>query len=216
MGGWWRKLVFPVRRVWFAVSARVKARNHGGGLLKLHDDIQTCGYEDVQVMWEMLRRTESSEFISEPNNQKPQRPFWRNFFGQVELLILNVPQLMIWLQLWKNFVLFQNLIWMNQESASAQGQHMRILQLKMRLIFYDSMRFSPVQLNYASEKPECTRETSELADNAEGFRAVVEALHYCPHIVWSVGGKQQLCSVGLGRRRGSAWAAVAAIWKRKR
>nr|GMC75285.1 MAGUK P55 subfamily member 4 like [Ipomoea batatas] len=79
MGGWWRKLVFPVRRVWFAVSARVKARNHGGGLLKLHDDIQTCGYEDVQVMWEMLRRTESSEFISEPNNQKPQRPFWRNF-----------------------------------------------------------------------------------------------------------------------------------------
>ncbi|GJV34089.1 hypothetical protein Tco_1394489, partial [Tanacetum coccineum] len=30
-----------------------------GGLLKLHDDIQTCGYEDVQVMWEMLHRTES-------------------------------------------------------------------------------------------------------------------------------------------------------------
>lgn len=53
----------------------------GAGLLKLHDDIQTCGYEDVQVMWEMLRRTES-EFMSHPNsnnNRKPQRPFWRNF-----------------------------------------------------------------------------------------------------------------------------------------
>ncbi|KAL3512017.1 hypothetical protein ACH5RR_024734 [Cinchona calisaya] len=52
-------MVFPVRRVWFAVSARVKVRKNGAGLLKLRDDIQTCGYEDVQVMWEMLRRTES-------------------------------------------------------------------------------------------------------------------------------------------------------------
>ncbi|KAL7114354.1 hypothetical protein ACP275_04G116000 [Erythranthe tilingii] len=56
---WWRKIVFPVRRAWFAVSARVKARKNGAGLLKLHDDIQTCGYEDVQIMWEMLRRTET-------------------------------------------------------------------------------------------------------------------------------------------------------------
>lgn len=31
----------------------------GAGLLKLHDDVQTCEYEDVQVMWEMLQRTES-------------------------------------------------------------------------------------------------------------------------------------------------------------
>ncbi|KAG8388187.1 hypothetical protein BUALT_Bualt02G0099700 [Buddleja alternifolia] len=56
---WWRKMVFPVRRAWFSVSARLKARKNGAGLLKLHDDIQTCGYEDVQIMWEMLRQTES-------------------------------------------------------------------------------------------------------------------------------------------------------------
>ncbi|VFQ87257.1 unnamed protein product [Cuscuta campestris] len=84
-GGWWRKLAFPVRRVWFAVSARVKDPNHGAGLLKLRDDIQTCGYEDVQVMWEMLRRTDSV-FLSQPsisstNKKRKQRlrSLWRNF-----------------------------------------------------------------------------------------------------------------------------------------
>lgn len=29
MDDWWQKMVFPVRRVWFAVSARVKARKNG-------------------------------------------------------------------------------------------------------------------------------------------------------------------------------------------
>ncbi|KAL4628928.1 hypothetical protein ACB098_05G203100 [Castanea mollissima] len=73
----WHKMIFPVRRVWFSVSARVKARKDGAGLLKLHNDVQTCGYQDVQVMWEMLRRSES-ELISHPPKRK-QRPFWRFF-----------------------------------------------------------------------------------------------------------------------------------------
>ncbi|XP_019169497.1 PREDICTED: uncharacterized protein LOC109165264 [Ipomoea nil] len=78
MDDWWQKMVFPVRKVWIAVSARVKARKHGAGLLKLRDDIQTCGYEDVQVMWEMLRRTES-ELTSRPHSKPKHRPFWRIF-----------------------------------------------------------------------------------------------------------------------------------------
>lgn len=48
----------------------------GGGILKLHDDVRTCGYEDVQVMWEMLRRYETSEL---PHPPKRKRPFWRIF-----------------------------------------------------------------------------------------------------------------------------------------
>ncbi|KAL3529014.1 hypothetical protein ACH5RR_008336 [Cinchona calisaya] len=72
----WQKMVFPVRRVWFGLSSRVKARKNGGGLLKLRDDIQTCGYEDVQVMWEMLRRTES-ELISRHN--KLSKATWAYF-----------------------------------------------------------------------------------------------------------------------------------------
>lgn len=74
---WWQKMVFPVRRVWVAVSARVKARKNGAGLLKLRDDIQTCGYEDVQVMWEMLRRTETE--LMSTHAKRKHRPFWRVF-----------------------------------------------------------------------------------------------------------------------------------------
>lgn len=78
MMDWWHKMVFPVRRVWISVSARVKAPKNGAGLLKLRDDIQTCGYEDVQVMWEMLRRTES-ELMSRHAKPKQHRQFWRIF-----------------------------------------------------------------------------------------------------------------------------------------
>ncbi|QCE08804.1 hypothetical protein DEO72_LG10g22 [Vigna unguiculata] len=39
------------------------------GLLKLQDDVQTCGYEDVQVMWEMLQRTESD--VTENQHKRP-------------------------------------------------------------------------------------------------------------------------------------------------
>ncbi|GER54139.1 ABC-2 type transporter family protein [Striga asiatica] len=69
---WWRKMAFPVKKAWLVVSARKK----GAGLLKLHDDIQTCGYEDVQIMWEMLRRSES-QVISHHKKRK-QRWFMKN------------------------------------------------------------------------------------------------------------------------------------------
>ncbi|KAJ6944332.1 hypothetical protein NC652_009664 [Populus alba x Populus x berolinensis] len=71
------KMIFPVRRVWLAVSARLRARKNGAGLLELHNDVQTCGYEDVQVMWEILRRSESELMASLP--KRKQRPFWRVF-----------------------------------------------------------------------------------------------------------------------------------------
>lgn len=32
---WWNKMVFPVRRVWVSVSARVKARKNGQSLSSL-------------------------------------------------------------------------------------------------------------------------------------------------------------------------------------
>ncbi|OIT20259.1 hypothetical protein A4A49_40484 [Nicotiana attenuata] len=73
----WQKMVLPVRRAWFVVSARVKARKNGAGLLKLHGDIQSCGYADVQVMWEMLGGTRS-ELRSRHIKQKHHVSF-RNF-----------------------------------------------------------------------------------------------------------------------------------------
>ncbi|KDP41917.1 hypothetical protein JCGZ_26935 [Jatropha curcas] len=66
---WWHKMLFPVRRVWFAVSSHLKPRKNGAGLLKLHNDVQTCGYEDVQVMWEMLKRSESEQIANNPKRK---------------------------------------------------------------------------------------------------------------------------------------------------
>lgn len=73
----WEKMVCPVRRALFSIAGRIKSRKNGASLLKLHNDIQTCGYADVQVMWEMLRRSES-ELMSQRSKQKP-RSFWRIF-----------------------------------------------------------------------------------------------------------------------------------------
>ncbi|KAK7325324.1 hypothetical protein VNO77_29486 [Canavalia gladiata] len=71
------KMIFPVRRVWLALSSRLKPRKNGAGLLKLQDDVQTCGYQDVKVMWEMLQRTESE--VIENQHKRKQLPFWRIF-----------------------------------------------------------------------------------------------------------------------------------------
>ncbi|CAB4303575.1 unnamed protein product [Prunus armeniaca] len=78
----WHKMIFPVRRVWLTVSARIKARKNGHLVLEqvlafeAHDDVQTCGYQDVQVMWQMLSR--DTELTSHHSKRK-QRPFWRVF-----------------------------------------------------------------------------------------------------------------------------------------
>ncbi|RLM60823.1 uncharacterized protein C2845_PM14G06280 [Panicum miliaceum] len=69
MVAWWRRKVVPrARRAWAAVAARVRARKPGsGGILKLHEDVQTCGYKDVQVMFDML----TSELEAAAQAQKP-------------------------------------------------------------------------------------------------------------------------------------------------
>nr|AAS20964.1 OSJNBa0011F23.6-like protein [Hyacinthus orientalis] len=66
---WWRRIV---KRALVAVSARAKPSKDG--ILKLHNDVQTCEYQDVQVMWEMLQKTEMGLMHAPPNNK---RPDWR-------------------------------------------------------------------------------------------------------------------------------------------
>lgn len=51
----------------------------GAGLLKLRDDVQTCEYEDVQVMWEMLQKTETEAIDNNLHHKRKQLPFWRIF-----------------------------------------------------------------------------------------------------------------------------------------
>ncbi|KAL6645612.1 hypothetical protein ACP70R_012831 [Stipagrostis hirtigluma subsp. patula] len=55
MGYWWDRVVLPVRRVWLGVAARFGVRQTG--LWRLRQEVSTCEYEDVHVMWEMLSRT---------------------------------------------------------------------------------------------------------------------------------------------------------------
>jgi hypothetical protein len=45
-------------------------------LVKLHDDVQTCAYEDVQVMWEMLQRAETDRLAREPSPKGARALVW--------------------------------------------------------------------------------------------------------------------------------------------
>ncbi|KAK3130986.1 hypothetical protein QOZ80_6BG0500570 [Eleusine coracana subsp. coracana] len=73
---WWRaRMVAPVRRAWLAVAvARAHVRKGDCGILNLHQDVQTCGYQDVQVMWNMLS---SEEVTADAPPKRRKRPFWR-------------------------------------------------------------------------------------------------------------------------------------------
>ncbi|KAI4335309.1 hypothetical protein L6164_013969 [Bauhinia variegata] len=99
---WWYK----IRTAWAALSSRLKLAKSGGGgrgrlgggrrdcggdsgLLKLRDDVQMCGYRDVEVMWNMLSRARAEEMrgatttrstVTPPKNLRKQRSIWRIFF----------------------------------------------------------------------------------------------------------------------------------------
>ncbi|KAG2699030.1 hypothetical protein I3843_07G173800 [Carya illinoinensis] len=66
----WDTVTFPVRLVWDGVAVRLGIRK--SGLLKLRHDVRTCEYEDVRVMWEMLKRNETEQC---PEKIK-KRGFW--------------------------------------------------------------------------------------------------------------------------------------------
>ncbi|KAF5735799.1 hypothetical protein HS088_TW15G01315 [Tripterygium wilfordii] len=84
---WWHEM----RRAWFALSLRFNPASatssksdcavvgDGGccdaGLLKLQDEVQVCGYKDVEVMWSMLYAP-SQQPVQIPKRRK-QGHAWR-------------------------------------------------------------------------------------------------------------------------------------------
>ncbi|KAF7096289.1 hypothetical protein CFC21_098258 [Triticum aestivum] len=74
MACWRKKVVFRARRAWAAVSGRLLrgSKSGSGGILKLHEDVQTCGYQDVQVMFDML--TSELEAAHARNRKQPPSP----------------------------------------------------------------------------------------------------------------------------------------------
>lgn len=57
MAGWLRQVTSPFRRMWDVVLTRLHPhkRKRGNGMRKLYNDVLSCGYEDVHVMWSMLQ-----------------------------------------------------------------------------------------------------------------------------------------------------------------
>ncbi|ESR46858.1 hypothetical protein CICLE_v10002925mg [Citrus x clementina] len=72
----WDKMALPMRRVWNGVALRLGIRK--SGLLRLRRDVRSCEYEDVRVMWEMLKRNEP-ELARSPSRSK--KRLCLNFFG---------------------------------------------------------------------------------------------------------------------------------------
>ncbi|XP_042015459.1 uncharacterized protein LOC121763503 [Salvia splendens] len=53
----WAKIAIPMRKVWVGVSRRFGFRKTG--LIKLDKDVRTCEYEDIHILWDLLKRNEA-------------------------------------------------------------------------------------------------------------------------------------------------------------
>ncbi|KAF5178277.1 Elongation factor [Thalictrum thalictroides] len=79
-------MMLPVtmRRVWVGFATRIGIRR--SGLLKLSNDVKMCEYEDVHVMWEMLRKTEPEICRSRPQIKPPRRQILKPWVSRVPQL----------------------------------------------------------------------------------------------------------------------------------
>ncbi|KAG1342062.1 hypothetical protein COCNU_05G002910 [Cocos nucifera] len=68
---WWDRVAFPMRRVWIGVTTRLGLRKTGLGSLR--KEVSTCEYEDVHVMWELLRRTDAEVARMRPGRRRRRR-----------------------------------------------------------------------------------------------------------------------------------------------
>ncbi|RCV35264.1 hypothetical protein SETIT_7G226700v2 [Setaria italica] len=51
-------------------------KSSGGSILKLHEDVQTCGYRDVQVMFEILTSELEVASHGPKHHHQRKRPAW--------------------------------------------------------------------------------------------------------------------------------------------
>ncbi|KAF8052560.1 hypothetical protein N665_1545s0007 [Sinapis alba] len=52
----WNTMAFPTRQIWNRVTVRVGFRH--SGLLRLQNDVSSCEYEDIHIMWNLLHKIE--------------------------------------------------------------------------------------------------------------------------------------------------------------
>ncbi|PKA65940.1 hypothetical protein AXF42_Ash010349 [Apostasia shenzhenica] len=73
---WWDRMIFSMKRFWIRMAARLGLPKTGLG--RLRQEVRTCEYEDVHVMWEMLRRTDTKIGMYPPldHRRQPKRRDW--------------------------------------------------------------------------------------------------------------------------------------------
>lgn len=72
---WWGTMTLNARRVWNGVAVRIGFRKRG--IMKLKSDVRACKYDDVRVMWDLLKKNETRK--AQLGNGKKKRPFWTCF-----------------------------------------------------------------------------------------------------------------------------------------
>lgn len=50
-------MMVPIRNGWIMVAKRLRLKKTG--LVKLRHDVRTCEYEDVHILWDLLKRNQS-------------------------------------------------------------------------------------------------------------------------------------------------------------
>ncbi|CAL1396766.1 unnamed protein product [Linum trigynum] len=55
--GWLQSLFFPLKKLWFRLHATPSKRR---GIYILYDDVKSCPYEDVHVLWSILVEANST------------------------------------------------------------------------------------------------------------------------------------------------------------
>uniref|UniRef100_M0ZJV1 Uncharacterized protein n=1 Tax=Solanum tuberosum TaxID=4113 RepID=M0ZJV1_SOLTU len=70
----WEKMMDPMRKAWSRVSTRI--HNRKTGHVKLHHDVRKCEDEDVQILWDMLKKNEKGSDVSKSPSGRKKVRFW--------------------------------------------------------------------------------------------------------------------------------------------
>ncbi|CAL5195192.1 unnamed protein product [Lathyrus oleraceus] len=62
--GWLQSLISPLEKVWFKLHSTQKKRR---GMYILYEDVKSCPYEDVQILWSILVESHPSSIAKMKN-----------------------------------------------------------------------------------------------------------------------------------------------------
>ncbi|CAK9251514.1 unnamed protein product [Sphagnum jensenii] len=78
--GWLRTMTSPFSRMWSAIQdiALFRVLHHpkrGRGVGKLYNDVCSCQYDDIHVMWSMLEHSTGDAFASPKGGYRVTKDF---------------------------------------------------------------------------------------------------------------------------------------------